>query len=122
MRLEQAFFVTSEGPNVRAPTSAVLPACVGHVPPGDAKIWTHPHRFLRKMCNVTVLALVLFSVGVIVFVLSFVVEASEELGVGWLAVLGFILCPTMLAGLMFVISTVQVRRHSMESVPARPRQ
>ncbi|CBJ27200.1 hypothetical protein Esi_0058_0112 [Ectocarpus siliculosus] len=79
-------------------------------------------RFLRKMCNVTVLALVLFSLGVIAFVVSFVVEASEELGVGWLAVLGLVLCPTMLAGLMFVISTVQVRRHSIESVPPRARQ
>ncbi|CAM9136400.1 unnamed protein product [Ectocarpus sp. 6 AP-2014] len=79
-------------------------------------------RFLRKMCNVTVLALVLFSLGVITFVVSFVVEASEELGVGWLAVLGLVLLPTMLAGLMFVISTVQVRRHSIESVPPRARQ
>ncbi|CAB1096842.1 unnamed protein product [Ectocarpus sp. CCAP 1310/34] len=79
-------------------------------------------RFLRKMCNVTVLALVLFFLGVIAFVVSFVVEASEELGVGWLAVLGLVLCPTMLAGLMFVISTVQVRRHSIESVPPCARQ
>ncbi|CAM9249410.1 unnamed protein product [Ectocarpus sp. 4 AP-2014] len=79
-------------------------------------------RFLRKMCSLTVLALVLFSLGVIAFVVSFVVEASEELGVGWLAVLGLVLFPTMLAGLMFVISTVQVRRHSIESVPPRARQ
>ncbi|CAM9272610.1 unnamed protein product [Ectocarpus fasciculatus] len=78
-------------------------------------------RFLRKMCNVTVLALVLFSVGIVVFVLSFVVEASEELGVGWLAVLGLILSPTVLAGLMFVFSTVQVRRHSIPG-PALARQ
>lgn len=70
---------------------------------------------------VTVLSLVLFSLGMIVFVVAFVVEASEEMGAPWLAVLGLVLCPTIVAGVMFAVSTVQVKqRHSLrDSVQGR---
>ncbi|CAN0185880.1 unnamed protein product [Scytosiphon promiscuus] len=72
-------------------------------------------KFLQRMCNVTLLSLVLFSAGVIVFVVAFVIEASEEMGAPWLGVLALTLCPTILAGLMFAASTAQVRRHSFPS-------
>lgn len=58
----------------------------------------------------TVLALGLFSLGMMVFVVAFVVEASEEMGAPWLAVLAVVLCPTVLAGVMFALSTVQEAR------------
>lgn len=72
----------------------------------------------------TVLALALFSVGMMVFVVAFVVEASEEMGAPWLAVLAVVLLPTVLAGVMFAVSTMkEARRKSWrESQPAGRRQ
>lgn len=65
------------------------------------------------MCNATILSLVMFSAGVMAFVVSFVVEASNEMGDPWLAVLAVVLCPTVLAGVLFAASTEQVRRFSL---------
>ena len=73
--------------------------------------------FLRRVRPVTVVALLAFSLGVVVFVLSFVIEASEELGSSWLAVVGAVFFPTLVAGLLFAVSTAQTRRHSLGNAP-----
>lgn len=65
------------------------------------------------MCNATILSLVMFSLGVVSFVVSFVVEASSEMGDSWLAVLAVVLFPTALAAILFAASTEQVRRFSL---------
>ena len=65
------------------------------------------------MCNATILSLVMFSLGVVVFVVSFVVEASSEMGDPWLAVLAVVMFPTVLAAILFAASTEQVRRFSL---------
>lgn len=66
------------------------------------------------MCNATIMSLVMFSLGVVAFVVSFVVEASSEMGDSWLAVLAaVVLCPTALAAVLFSGSTEQVRRFSL---------
>lgn len=70
-------------------------------------------KFLRRVRPVTVIALLAFAVGVIAFVMAFVWEASEELGAAWLAVIAVFFCPTLVAGVLFAVSTVQVRRHSI---------
>lgn len=70
-------------------------------------------KFLQRICPITVLALLAFSLGVVAFVLAFVLEASDELGASWLAVVALVFCPTLMAGVLFAVSTVQVRRHSV---------
>ena len=72
------------------------------------------------MCQVQVLSLILFSLGVVAFVISFVVEASDEMGDPWLATLALILLPTILAAVLFAASTQQVRRHSFPPTCAPP--
>ena len=70
-------------------------------------------KFLQRVSPVTIIALLTFALGVIAFVMSFVLEASEELGASWLAVVALVFCPTLVAGVLFAVSTVQVRRHSI---------
>lgn len=74
-------------------------------------------NFLRRVRPVTVVALLAFSLGVVIFVLAFVIEASEELGAPWLAVVGLVFFPTLVSGVLFAVSTVQVRRHSLGNAP-----
>eukprot|EP00903_Cladosiphon_okamuranus_P009636 g9169.t1 len=66
--------------------------------------------FLRSTFMPMVLSLATFSVGVATFVVSFLVEASEEMGEVWLATFAVILCPTALAASMFPASTAKLRR------------
>lgn len=65
------------------------------------------------MFGATVVSLAMFSLGVVAFVVSFVVEAREELGDLWLAVFAVILCPTALAAFLFLASTANVKRFSV---------
>lgn len=76
-------------------------------------------KFLHRMCPISVVALIAFALGVVVFVVAFVLEASEELGSFWMTLLALVFCPTILAGLLFGASTLQVRRLSLPAVPAR---
>eukprot|EP00752_Nemacystus_decipiens_P011607 g10306.t1 len=66
--------------------------------------------FLRTMWTATRLSLVLFSLGVVAFVVSFVVEAGDEMGDVWLAVFTVILCPTAIAAVLFPASTEQIKQ------------
>ena len=59
------------------------------------------------------LALFAFSWGVVAFALAFELEASDEQGASWLAVVALVFCPTLMAGVLSAVSTVQVRRHSV---------
>lgn len=70
-------------------------------------------KFLCRVCPVTAFALVEFAIGFATFVVSFIVEATSKLGTPWIAVIGVVLCPTVLAALLFVASALQVRRLSM---------
>eukprot|EP00903_Cladosiphon_okamuranus_P009637 g9170.t1 len=70
-------------------------------------------KFLRSMCNMTILCLVMFSLGAIAFVVSFVVQASSEMGDSWLAVLAVVLCPTVLGAVLMAASTEEVNRFSL---------
>lgn len=72
------------------------------------------------MRHATILSLVMFSLGVVAFVVSFVVEASDEMGDSWLAIFAIILCPTALATILFAVSTEQVRRGSAASYRKEP--
>lgn len=65
-------------------------------------------KFLRRMCPVTIVALLAFALGVVAFVVAFILEASEELGSSWMAVVAMVFCPTLVAGGLFALSTVQV--------------
>ena len=69
-------------------------------------------RFLRRVRPVTVVALLTFALGVLAFVLAFMIEASEELASFWMAVVASAFCPTLVAVVLFAVSTVQVRRYS----------
>ena len=69
-------------------------------------------KFLRRMLPLTIFALVAFSLGIVTFVISFVAEASESMGRSWMWVLGLAFSPTVITGLLFFVSTIQVRRHS----------
>lgn len=79
-------------------------------------------RFLNTMWNATRLSLVLFSLGVVAFVVSFAVEASDEMGDVWLAVFSVFLCPTAVAAILFPASTEQVQRRDppFRKEPAQP--
>lgn len=68
------------------------------------------HRFLKSTCTATVVSLAMFSLGVAAFVVSFLVEASDEVGDLWLAIFAVILCPTVLAASLFAASTAKLRR------------
>lgn len=70
-------------------------------------------NFLRRMLPLTIFGLVAFALGIAVFVISFVLEASEDIGKSWIGVLGITFCPTIIAGMLFVVSTLNVRRHSI---------
>lgn len=70
-------------------------------------------KFLRRMLPLTIFGLVAFSLGIAIFVISFVLEASEDIGESWIGVLGIAFCPTVIAGIMFVFSTLDVRRYSI---------
>eukprot|EP00904_Undaria_pinnatifida_P011015 jgi/Undpi1/7043/HiC_scaffold_21.g09517.m1 len=63
-------------------------------------------KFLRRMCPVIIVALLAFTLGVVAFVLAFILEASEELGASWIAVMAIVFCPTLLVGALFALSTV----------------
>lgn len=76
-------------------------------------------KFLRRVRPVTVVALLGFSLGVVAFVLAFVLEASEELGGSWLGVVALFFAPTLAAGVLFAVSTVQVKRYSLPTAPFR---
>ena len=64
-------------------------------------------KFLRRMCPVTIVALLAFALGVVAFVLAFVLEASEELGSSWIAVVALVFCPTLVAGGLYALSGVK---------------
>ena len=70
-------------------------------------------KFLRRVRPATVVALITFSLGVVAFVLAFVIEASEELGASWFAVVALVFLPTLVAGVLFAVSTVNVKRLSI---------
>lgn len=70
-------------------------------------------NFLRRMLPLTIFGLVTFALGIAVFVVAFVLEASEDIGRSWIGVLGItFIGPTVIAGILFVVSTADVRRHS----------
>lgn len=70
-------------------------------------------KFLRRSCAPIAVALIAFALGVIVLILGFVLDASHDLGTPWLAVVAVVFLPTVVAGGLFVASTVEVRRLSV---------
>lgn len=74
-------------------------------------------KFLHRMLPITIFALVAFALGVILFVFAFVVEASDSLGSSWMTIIALAFFPTVIAGVLFAASTVQVRRHSIPPGP-----
>lgn len=66
------------------------------------------------MCTAIIVSLTLFSAGVIAFVVSFLVEASDEMEELWLAIFAVILCPTVLAASLFAASAEKFRRGTIQ--------
>lgn len=73
--------------------------------------------FLRRMCWVSVFALLEFAVGLLVFAVSFAVEATDDFGTPWMTVIGVVFCPTFVAAILFITSTLQAKRRSMLANP-----
>lgn len=75
-------------------------------------------KFLRRMCPVTIVALLAFTLGALVFVVAFVLDASKELGTSWIAVVALVFCPTLVAGGWYVLSMVPGRGSAVAAAAA----
>lgn len=77
-------------------------------------------KFISRTAPMIVFALVAFALGVFTFVAAFVIEASEGLGISWMAIMLVLFFPTVIAAVLFTYSTVLIKsRYSInKKVPA----
>lgn len=71
-------------------------------------------KFLHRVVPITVCALGFFALGVVIFVVAFLLEASDDLGDSWMTLVTVVFGPSLITCVLFAASVMVLRRNSME--------